>query len=84
MEDSIEVINNEIRGKQLEVKTIQNSDEYKAAHTAWGEADNAYKAAKVPADFSYEIPAAIAMNFNSTPNAPADHIVVEGDKNSSN
>ena len=80
LEDSIEVINNEIRGKQLEVKTIQNSDEYKAAHTAWGEADNAYKAAKVPADFSYEIPAAIAMNFNSTPNAPADHIVVEGDK----
>ncbi len=31
LEDSIEVINNEIRGKQLEVTTVEQSDEYKAA-----------------------------------------------------
>lgn len=81
LEDSIEVINNEIRGKQLEVTTVEQSDEYKAAKEEAEKAWANLQLAKVPADFSYEIPAAIAMNFNSTPNsAPADHIVVEGDK----
>ena len=80
LEDSIEVINNEIRGKQLEITTVEQSDEYKAAKEEAEKAWANLQLAKVPADFSYEIPAAIAMNFNSTPNAPADHIVVEGDK----
>ena len=68
LEDSIEVINNEIRGKQLEITTVEQSDEYKAAKEEAKKAWANLQLAKVPADFSYEIPAAIAMNFSSTPN----------------
>ena len=74
--DSIDVLNKEKQGKALEKDRIVNSDEYKTAEKNLNKAWDNLQLATIPADFSYEVPAAIVGKID----AAGGYFITEGDK----
>ncbi len=74
--DSIDVLNKEKQGKALEKDRIVNSDEYKTAEKNLNKAWDNLQLATIPADFSYEVPAAIVDKID----AAGGYFITEGDK----